>query len=213
MATSGPNYPGTVEQIAQAPENAEAWVNASNIGADDGSAATITADTFDLGDFSNILLARNFGFALPTDATLDGIVVEIGRSASAGSARDGRVQLRAPSGAFVGDFKNTTTLYPGTEGTATYGGAADTWNAGLSMADLNSIQFGVLLSVEARSADTDVAVDFIRVTVHYTEAASTDRRGVFTWEFLQCPDPAAQGQEAETTLAQIDELTEITEMT
>jgi hypothetical protein len=177
MATDGPRYPASAVNVSNAgtSENTDAWVSPTNVGADDTSEATITAATFDSPDISQILVASNFGFALSA-ASIDGITVEIMRRNSAGAASDNRVQLGNGTtfASLVGDNKaDTATDWPTTEEAVSYGGVADTWAAGLTPAQVNSADFAVFLSVQADAANTDIQVDYIRVTITYTPAAVT----------------------------------------
>ena len=172
MATAGPRYPGTVAtEIGPSGDND--WTNASNIGADDGSEAQITAATYDAGDHSYRLKATNFGFSadIPAGSTINGITVEIDRRDFAGDAQDQEVRLYDANPSLVGDDKQTADSWPTTSAIATYGGASDTWNAGLTADDVRSSVFGVALIVLANSANTDIGVDFIRVTIDYTPPA------------------------------------------
>lgn len=169
MATQGPLFPTTAVNVSAAPENTDAWVSPTNVGADDGTTASITAASYDSPDISQRLHAAGFGFTIPAGSTIDGIVVEIERNNAAGAASDNRVQLLDAAGALVGDNKADTALdWPATLTVATYGGAADTWNATPTVAMVNDPDFGVSLSVQADAANTDIAVDFIRMTIHYT---------------------------------------------
>lgn len=174
MPSQGPRYPSTAANLSNAgsSENTDAWVNPGNVGADDGSEAQITAATFDSPDISQILVASNFGFTIPSDATIDGIVVEIDRRDFAGAASDNRVQL-AKGTAFanlVGNNKADTALdWPSTSTVKSYGtGTTDLWGTTWTPAEINASSFAVFLSAQADAANTDVGVDFIRVTVHYT---------------------------------------------
>lgn len=183
MASSGPLYPGTVASVTNAgtSENAETWVGTNNLGADDGSEATITAATYDSPDISALLRAGNFGFSIPTDATVNGITVEIDRRNSAGAASDNRVQLSRGTtfAGLVGDNKADTALdWPTTTAVKTYGGAADLWNTTWTPAQINATDFCVWLSVQADAANTDIQVDYIRVTVTYTPANVSGSGGV-----------------------------------
>lgn len=174
MATAGPFYPGTVStEIGPSGDND--WTNASNIGADDGSEAQITAATYDAGDHSYRLIASNFGFSsvIQSGDTINGITVEIDRRDFAGDAQDQEVRLYDSTATLVGDDKQTATSWPTTSAIATYGGASDTWTAGLDADDIRSSSFGVALIVLANSANTDIGVDFIRVTIDYTPAPIT----------------------------------------
>lgn len=174
MASSGPLYPGTTASLANAgtSENANAWTSPANIGADDATEASITAATYDSPDISELLVASNFGFALPSGATILGITVEIDRrSIIAGSGADFRVQLAKGTtfASLVGTNKAATgTTWPSSSTVATYGGSADLWGATWSDTDINASSFAVMLSASAKIANADIGVDFIRVTVDYT---------------------------------------------
>ena len=178
MASQGPLFPATAASLANAgtSENANAWTSPGNVGADDGAEASITAATYDSPDISELLVASNFGFTIPSGSTIDGVTVEIERRDQAiGAASDNRVQL-STSTAFaglVGTNKADTPLdWPTAATVKTYGGAADTWSSGLTVTQINDPGFAVFLSVQADAANTDIFVDFIRVTVTYTEPVS-----------------------------------------
>ena len=171
MATAGRRYPATVATEV-GPSGDNDWLTPANISADDGTEAQITAATYDAADHSYRLKATNFGFDadIPAGSTINGITVEIDRRAFAGAAQDQEVRLYDSTGTLVGDDKQTATAWPSTLGVATYGGAADMWTSGLDAADIRSAGFGVALIVLADAANTDIGVDFIRVTVDYTPA-------------------------------------------
>jgi hypothetical protein len=178
VASQGPKYPGTVTTEV-GPSGDNDWTSAANVGADDGTEAQITAATYDAGDHSYRLKAQNFGFSIPSSATIDGIVVEIDRRDFAGDAQDQEVRLYNASGTLAGDDKQTADSWPASLAIATYGSSSDTWSISPTPAMVNDPDFGVALIVLANSANTDIAVDFIRVTVHYTwNDAPTDDYGV-----------------------------------
>jgi hypothetical protein len=188
MASQGPNYPdsGTTLNNAGTSENAEPWVNPGNIVADDANEAVITAATYDSPDISALLVASDFDFALPATTVIRGIIVEVMRRNSAGAASDNRLQLATGTtfADLVGTNKaDTATDWPTTEALATYGSSTDLWSAGLTVSQINSTGFAVFLSVQADAANTDIQVDFIRVTVHYDaviEPALLDQTAVPT---------------------------------
>jgi len=181
MPSIGPLYPtghGTLANGA-AGEDANAWLDTLYLVADyPGLEAVITALTYDAPDISQLLYAYNFGFTVPADATIDGIVVEVNRrSMIAGSGKDFRVQLgKGVGGAgLVGSNKaDTATIWPSTLTVATYGGPTDLWGTTWTPAEVNDsstdARFTVSLSCRADIQNADVAVDFIRVTVYYSTA-------------------------------------------
>lgn len=161
--------PGSLTSSSSAPESAEAWVTPNNALTDNATYASITAASYDSPDISARLRADQFGFAIPGTATIDGIVVEIERRCGAGTARDFRVQLLDDAGALIGDNKASATSWPSTDTVASYGSSSDLWGASWTPTSINDTQFGMVLSVEATSANVDIFVDFFRITVHYTD--------------------------------------------
>ena len=181
MASQGPNFPAAAQSAGIAPENSDAWVNPTNIFSDNNSEAQITAATFDANDISELLFGNDYGFSIPTTATIDGIVVEIAQRRFAGAAVDNRVSLWEIGTGFYPGVQNkaSATAWPATETIATYGSPTDTWGTSpvLTPTQINSSNFAVNLSVKATSNNTDIGVDFIRVTVYYTEAGGGPASG------------------------------------
>ena len=172
MATQGPNFPSAATNVSTGTEINEAWVNPTNVFSGNASEAAITAATYDSPDISHQLTTSGYGFTVPTDATIDGITVEVERrSIIASSGKDFRVQLRNASGTLVGTNKAVpATIWPTSATIATYGGAADTWTASPTDTMVNDPDFGVVTSCQANIANADVGIDFVRVTTTYTEA-------------------------------------------
>lgn len=195
MATQGPLFPSAAVNNSVAPENTDAWVNPTNVFSDNATESTITAASFDSPDISQQLVTSGYGFTIPAGATIDGITVEIDRrSIVLNSGVDNRVQLRNDLGALVGANKATATVWPTASTVATYGGAADTWTATPTVAMVNSAAFGVVLSAKANIANADIGVDFIRVTITYTPAASVDADAEVAWTELEVPNADADAE-------------------
>ena len=180
MPVAGPRYPGTVANLSNAgtSESAEAWVNPTNVSADDGTEASITAATFDSPDISQLLVCSNFGFSadIPAGSTINAITVEIERrDGGIGAASDNRVQLAKGTGFanLVGSNFALGTDWPTTASVATYSGGL--WGTTWDRTDVVSSGFAVMLSVQADAANTDIFVDFVRVSIDYTPAATPGR--------------------------------------
>lgn len=174
MAAQGPFLPGNAGSFSSASENNNDWTNTGNITADDNVEAQITAATYDSGDVSYALYARNFGFTIPAGATIDGVTVTIERRRFAGAAVDNDVRLTTGiiSGDRIGTSKASGTAWPSTSSNAAYGGSSDVWGATLTPTIVNDAFFGVAISVQATAANTDIGIDKILMTVFYTEASS-----------------------------------------
>lgn len=131
---------------------------------------------------SDFLDATTFGFNVPTSATINGVKVEIERSqAASGSVKDVTVRL-LKAGTATGDNKaDTTSSWPTSDTTATYGGAADLWGATLNASDVNATNFGVTLKVEGNAGVDTARVDYVRITVYYTAAGGSELNNLVGW--------------------------------
>lgn len=184
MATSGPRFPGTAASDLSNGGTA-AWANPSNIAADDGTLASVESDPSGFSGYASVSLsgylkASNFGFAIPTGSTINGIEMTYERAQQFQDGADvteSIVQLLqggTPGGTnkantVVGSLP-TTTLTP-----VTYGGASDTWGRSWTAEQINASNFGVAISLLLTCDEVNPAqafVDYVSVTVHYTEPAA-----------------------------------------
>ena len=170
MSSSGPNSPGTLADDSAV--GGVVWSTPSNAAASDDSRAT--ANLTGASGNTHYLKATNFGFSV--SGTIDGILVEIERSANVNSgtreAHDSIVKL-VVGGSVVGSNKATATAYPTTDAYASYGGAADLWGLTPADTDINGSTFGVVLSTTygtgvSPKAAVQARVDHIRITITYT---------------------------------------------
>lgn len=164
MASQGPNSPGTAANDASI--GAGAWVNSSSALSSNNAYAQFGESRAQ----SNYLKVTNFGFSIPSGATIDGIVVEIERKRDAKtSSKDNTLKI-VQAGTPIGTNKASATAYPTTDTIATYGSSTDLWGASWTDSNINSSTFGVALSIENfpfKSANS-AYVDHIRITVYYT---------------------------------------------
>ncbi|NLH78488.1 MAG: hypothetical protein GX465_15765 [Acidobacteria bacterium] len=171
MTTAGPNSPGTMARVSDG--GAVAWSNWDDAKTSDNAYATALIASGDATTW--ILQATNFGFAIPTGATINGVAVSVERRAisSTGSyVVDHTIKLYK-GGVLSGDNKaDTTTKWPTSDGSVSYGGAADLFGITLTADDVNAADFGVGLKsrlVRSGKGLTYAYVDHITITVTYTE--------------------------------------------
>ena len=147
------------------------WANPGFIIADDTSyaSASLTGSVLSSG----YLEGTNYGFAIPVDAAINGIVVTIGRHESGTridyiDVRDSTVKLLKAS-VLTGNNKAATgTEWPIAAATpAIYGTTADLWGTTWTPADINANNFGVALSVIS-GVNRIAYVDYMRISVTYT---------------------------------------------
>ena len=179
MANTGVKYPGTIASTAVAPYDDINWTNVANIGAADDAEATILSPRFDSPKYSNVIQASNFGFTIPSGATIDGILVEIEHHCDSGeTTTDVLVQLSKDNSALVGSNLGGAATLPLTATNVDYGGAANLWGATWNDSEINATTFAVWYAVQATTANADTYADYIRVTVYYTEGLA--KTGVFS---------------------------------
>lgn len=143
-----------------------AWSNPGNCTAADGANASVVLNP---GTIAHWLKATNFGFSIPSGATIDGIVAEVKWSSATATLNTVKLVV---GGSVVGSNKSTG-LAGGASSYKTYGGSADKWGLTPSVSDVNASNFGLVFGVSATGFVGDtVNVDHIRITVYYTTASS-----------------------------------------
>lgn len=185
-ASSGPNSPSTLADDSGT--GTVAWTNASNAGASDNSYATVTIGF--VAGHSHYLKATNFGFDIPSDVTIDGIVAEVEAkkvqmSMCMPMVRFGGVRL-VKGGTITGNNKSGYTELNGsannpedcgTSGPAptdeyySFGGSSDLWGVSLTPSDVNASNFGFVANFQSFGGSMGVQLDHMRITVYYSTAA------------------------------------------
>ncbi|HLA33956.1 MAG TPA: hypothetical protein VJ001_03710, partial [Rhodocyclaceae bacterium] len=143
------------------------WANYGNAVSSNDSYATVSLDD---GDQSDYLQCTNFGFSIPSGATINGITVNIERKSTATNITDRRVRI-VKGGSRGSDDLSTNTGYPSTDTVEAHGGATELWSETWTAADINSTGFGAALSVEKTDNSggaRTVSVDHIQIVVNYT---------------------------------------------
>jgi hypothetical protein len=178
--------PGTVVDDDSYAFGSRAWSNPGNAAASDDARATV-ASTGAGAQSSHYLKATDFGFGIPTGATVDGIVVEIEASTpnAGGFPACATGLVRVVKGGIVGStdaaVNPTTEIYTTDDTYITFGDAAELWGETWAAEDINAANFGVAVVARLdREGDEMVStarVDHIRVSVHYTEATEPESSG------------------------------------
>jgi len=166
----GPSNPGTTADDATV--GSATWSNPNNSQSSNNWYATATiADN----GASHYLKATNFGFSIPTNSTINGILVGIERKMESSSnvVKDSAVKIVKADGTIGTTNKASTTQYPTTDTYVNYGSSSDLWGETWTVADINDADFGIVLSsyvsyTDVQPTTTTVYVDHIRITVYYT---------------------------------------------
>lgn len=178
LVASGPAWsqttvsatPGNCANVAWA-TGTQNWGNANRAETQNDSGATVTVND---GQVSEYLRCTDYGFAIPTSATINGIAVTVRRivsSTTGGSIVDDQVVQLVKANAVTGDNKATGTAYTTAWVDAGYGASNDLWGTTWTPAEVNATGFGVAFAthkVNNASGSRTVAVDVIRVAVTYT---------------------------------------------
>jgi len=172
MASVGPNSPATASDTAGV--GTLTWVNPTAVYSSDNTYTTVNVFGA-ITSQSHYIACTNYGFSIPSGATIDGIVVEIERKAnnSAGSKYVVDFVVKLIKGGTISgsNLADTVTLYPTTDTIATYGGSTNLWGLSWTHTDINASNFGVALSVKVANTlktNTIASIDHLRITVYYT---------------------------------------------
>lgn len=167
MSTAGPNYPSTA---TDAGGGAFSWSNLSNAqGAPDGLFSSVNSNT---GQNTNFILLVNFGFSLPSSATINGIQFDVLVKSSAGGTTDSSVRA-IKSGSVTGtDQANGATLSTSLS-VSTYGGSSNLLGGSWLYSDINSSTFGIKLCYVAATSTRTISLDSCACTITYTSSGTT----------------------------------------
>ena len=165
--TSGPNNGSTLGTSSYGTNNS--WSNTSNASSSDDSYATVSVND---GESSEYLTITNFGFGIPSGATIDGIEVFIEKHGQSSKIKDASVKL-IQGGVISGTDHVLSPSWGSSDFTDTYGTSTDLWGLTLTDVDINASDFGVAFAIEKSSnggGNKTASIDDIIITVNYTIA-------------------------------------------
>jgi hypothetical protein len=143
---------------------------------------------------SELLKATSYGFAVPSNATIVGIQVNVLRASSGASIVDTNIQLykagvlQAANRSAGGVWINTSW------GPNSYGGPADLWGTTWTPADINNSGFGAGIAARASGTADTAFVDSVAITVYYTVAGVTKQQSFVKLPALYDTDAAGNSQ-------------------
>lgn len=164
MTTEGPNYAGSSANYDDG--SSTSWTNPSNAaGSNSGTYASI--DLLSIFDSGDVLRLTNFGFSIPEDETITGVVVEVRCEAVSDTIGWNNVQLLNGGAEDGSNLSDSTSL--GTLQTKTFGSSSNLWGVSLFPMIVNDSSFGVSFKVEKLpSAFPDTGrIYWARITVYY----------------------------------------------
>lgn len=162
--TSGPKYP-TATSTTNGTGTDSQWANPANIFADDGSNATSSFlnTIFQTQDLNG----NTFGFNIPSNAVIDGIVLEMEVPTAIRWANGNGGMHLTKAGVNAGDNKDGTASV--SSNVYTYGAADDLWGTTWTPAEINANGFGFNFWATFTSSPNDfsIAIDYVRITVYW----------------------------------------------
>ena len=175
MASSGPNFPSDYTAVIGGSGGFAPWINPNYITADDTNYATAAwGETCDIeAEITEQLQGLDYGFAIPGTATIDGIEVKINRMSDISSAMSDNFVSLIKAASVVGDDKATGSFYPTSFAEAIYGGASDLWGTTWTPSQINAVDFGVAFESYVGASGSAAYVDYIKVTVYYTDSSGS----------------------------------------
>ena len=174
--SQGPNNPATVTTGSAACLACQGslWTTPANAEVADGffTGAPLAAagSCFQTNCYrSRPLLATNFGFNIPANATISYIVVHVKREGTVAAVIMDSLVSVMKANVISGANHAHPDYWPGTNTDTSYGGPGDLWGTTWTPADINATGFGVALIAKNTSATLyNAYVDNINVTVYYT---------------------------------------------
>jgi len=146
------------------------WANTNNISASDDQYTTCVVNA----STSVTFFAYNFGFSIPSNATINGISVSVEAKAASTSSLIYlyNVALGTWNGSTFttkGSAKANNIALTNTDTIYSFGSSTDLWNASWTYSDFNTSQFGCRISfVNNRSVQDTIYVDYVAITITYT---------------------------------------------
>ena len=177
MASTGWITAGTgLSNSPTAAGGSKPWTGASNITVANDAAGAYCNPSAAATWYSYSLRSYNYGFSIPQNSQIDGIQARIRRQASIaayGSVQTYRTRLVVAGPDMIGTNKSTSDTWSSTIHTLTYGGTTDTWNAGLTVDDINTSSFGFMTQFYAYTGTYPYALVYnMQMNISCTELPS-----------------------------------------
>ena len=137
----------------------------------DSNIATITNSNFDTDRYGNKLKCVNFGFSVPSNAQITGVLMTINQNSYAGTGITYSAQLTDTSGNAAGTGATTldnSAIVPSAYYKYNHGGLTDLWGCALTPAWVNDADFGVIFQHKSTGVNYDIYVSYVRGAVFYT---------------------------------------------
>lgn len=149
-----------------------AWSNTGYALASDDQRSSVSV--WDYGTFAtNYLVCTGYGFSVPSEATINGITIDVERRvSSSGSITARDYAVRVVKGGVIGTTDGSSaTTYTTTDTYGSHGGTGSLWGTAWTPADINAANFGAAFSATMTKTNWStrrIYVDHLRVSVTFT---------------------------------------------
>lgn len=174
---AGPNSAATSANVSYTGSD-YAFHNPVNVLTNDNTVASAASLASLFNKTTDYLQVKDFGFNIPTAASICGIEAQVVKSADdidiliiGAWVKDYNVRI-IKNNALTGTNKADATEWPSSGAAFTYGGVNDLWGTTWSPAEVNSNNFGLSIAAEIKTGIgllPVVKVDYIGLTVHYLD--------------------------------------------
>lgn len=160
-----PKAPGTAAVQANSNgQNDGNWTNPNNIKVSDFSFAS--GNTSNGGQNTAELYSSNYGFSIPTNATIDGIEVHVIKQGS--PTLDFTAKLTKTANTPIGSDRSSASLWDFVLNLTKYGGPTDLWGTTWTPAEINSSGFGFAFAAYNQHGGGNADVQYERIMVYYS---------------------------------------------
>jgi len=143
-----------------------AWTNPNNSQASDEVYATALITS--VNSPTERLKATNFGFTIPTTATIIGIIAEIKVRTDNNNATQTNVVELYKNNILSSNLNPAGVVIPTVAAYLSFGSSTNLWGIGWTPENINNNGFGLAFSIgKTVSQDSNVSIDHIRITVYY----------------------------------------------
>lgn len=160
-STVGPGTTGNSNDIGTV-----SWSNDDRVVSINHSYATVTLTA----ETSKFLKCTNFGFSIPTGATITGIQMEVVGQWNTGSSGQWWTldYIRIVKGNTIKSTNYTADIEGSNDTYAYVGGDGELWGETWTPSDINSSGFGVAIATYTAGGPNKISLDFIGLKVYYT---------------------------------------------
>ncbi len=193
---SGPNNAGTAANDSSTGAGTISWSLNSPFTLDGASSASVSLAT---NRTSKYLKLTGYSFSIPAGATIDGITVNVTRRTTAADAIKDAVVALVVNATTTASKADLNIFWPTTFGSKSYGGDSDSWGRTWTAAEINSTDFGLIISAEnfdsssSRTVHIDGATITVAYSVTYALTYTAGANGAITGALSQTVSEGASG--------------------